>query len=106
VPNFLLFLRASRHQLTNDHCFGGVADFAAGGAACAWGVFSLDWAGEAGSGGGCGAAGAAWPNETESPNNKGHDDKHCDQQEKRLDRYRHGSHIARPEALSVQDRPR
>jgi hypothetical protein len=70
VPKFLLFLHASRHQLTTDHCFGGAADFAAGGAACAWGVFSLGWAGGAAGAGGCGAAGAAWPNETESPNKR------------------------------------
>jgi hypothetical protein len=42
----------------------------------------------------------------EPPCHNGHDDKHCDQQKKRLDRYRHRSHIARAEALSVQDRPR
>src|SRR5262245_44909086 len=67
----LAFLHASRHQLTTDHCFGGAADFAAGGAACPWGVlFSLGWAGGAAGAGGCGAAGAAWPNETESPNKR------------------------------------
>jgi hypothetical protein len=55
-------LRGARQ--TAGYCFG--ADFGAGGGACAWGAFS--WGGAAPKGA-CGAAGAAWPNETESPNN-------------------------------------
>jgi len=62
------FMRAA--PIDYDHCFGGAADFAAGGAACPWGVFSLGWAGGAAGASGCGAVGAAWPNETESPNKR------------------------------------
>ena len=68
--NILAFSSCEPPPTDYDHCFGGAADFAAGGAACVWGVFSLGWAGGAAGAGGCGAAGAAWPNETESPNKR------------------------------------